>query len=204
MENIFLKESETLKKGKIGGGWNGTYMFVLICMVCLISFVSTQKVFAAGTDTKTVKLLLVDEEYGDGLSGGQFTLAEKVDGTYKDMDGKSNVTVASEGYTLGELSVGEYRLTQVQAPGGYIISSEEIEFQVTADGVVVTNDANATIETTEDGAYVITVPNAAFRVKLPRTGGTGTVPYTVGGLLLVIVSVLSVFLLQGKRDNATK
>ncbi len=190
MKKIFLKKAEMQKKINI---------LFLICMVLVNSLLLAQPVLATENSTQKIKLILVDEESGEALAGGKFTLDEKTDGLYENMEGKTGVEVPEAGYDLGQLPVGEYKLTENQAPGGYIIGTEAIEFRVTDEGVAMTSGTNGEIVAAEDGTWELVVENAIFHVALPSTGGTGTLPYSVGGLLLIAAALISGFTLSKKK-----
>lgn len=209
MKKIFLKETGKPKQAKGKRRlWNSIYMMLSLCVVLSASLLLPQQIFATENSTQKIKLILVDEASGVRIKGAKFDLAEKVNDSYENMEGKTGITVPENGYDLGELNVGEYQLTEVMAPSGYIISSGTIEIQVTAEGVIMTNEANATITTAEDGTYEITVSNATFSVRvagadrnvtLPSTGGIGTLPYTISGLMLVSVALVFGLVLRCKR-----
>ena len=106
---------------------------------------------------------------------------------------------------------GTYCLTETSAPDGYIILSNKIYFNVNADGTVTLSDEdggtegvsydNATISnppTTEVGT--VTVSNEPG-TALPNTGGRGTLPYTLSGLMLVIASALMYGFRMRRRER---
>ena len=114
--------------------------------------------------------------------------------------------VVSNPVDLGELGIGRYRLTETKAPDGYIILTKHVYFQVyrDTDGIVkarLTDEAGTALDSPADmaaiddpgtgdtPAYTITVKNTPGAV-LPNTGGPGTLPYTLGGLMLIIASAL--------------
>lgn len=190
MKKIFLKKVEMQKK---------INMLLLICMVLVNSLLLAQPVLATEGSTQKIKLILVDVESGEALAGGKFTLAEKINGSYENMEGKTGIEVPEAGYDLGQLPVGEYKLTENQAPGGYIIGIEAIEFRVTDEGVTMTSGTNGKIVTAGDGTWELVVVNAIFHVALPSTGGPGTLPYSMGGLLLIAAALISGFALSKKK-----
>lgn len=48
-----------------------------------------------------------------------------------------------------------------------------------------------------DGA--ITISNDAYNVELPETGGTGTIPYTMAGITLIVAAAL--FYIEGNKKQ---
>lgn len=198
MKKIFLEETEKQEKGKRRKFLKKTSMLLAIGML-LTAILPAKAVCAAEDGTQTIKLILVDEEFGDALSGGKFTLAEKINDSYENIEGKTEIVVPAEGYDLGRLNAGEYRLTEIQQPAGYVMGTEPIEFRVTDEGVTIVNETNAAITPATDSAYELVVYNALFHVAMPSTGGTGTLPYSVGGLCLMATALISGFVLFKKK-----
>ena len=149
--------------------------------------------------TATNKLLVqnlliekVDASTKEKLSGAEFTL------TYKNASGADEnatatgiidgkIVIGSDGTaTITGLNVGTYTLTETKAPDGYIIQTSRITIVVSNSGVTV-GDKSASKN--DDGKYVVTVENTAGTV-LPNTGGSGTIMYTLGGLLLIMGAAL--------------
>ncbi len=101
-------------------------------------------------------------------------------------------TSDESGYINTELEPGTYSLTETEAPAGYLLPADSIEFTVDVSGTV-TSDS---VEIFEDG---ITIPVANVGgSEMPLTGGTGTIMYTMVGLLLVVCAVYLLY----KRKRA--
>lgn len=83
----------------------------------------------------------------------------------------------------------DYYLVETQAPSGYNI----------LDNAVKVNFTDADVAAT-DGVYTVKVPNSNG-IKLPITGGTGTVIFTVIGILLMGGAVV-LFVLSKKKSKA--
>ncbi|MDD6285039.1 MAG: SpaH/EbpB family LPXTG-anchored major pilin, partial [Firmicutes bacterium] len=84
----------------------------------------------------------------------------------------------------------DYYLVETQAPSGYNL----------LDNAVKVNFADADVETTA-GIYTVEVPNSSG-IKLPITGGTGTVIFTVIGIALMAGAV--VLLVISRKKSKTK
>ena len=83
----------------------------------------------------------------------------------------------------------DYYLVETAAPSGYNI----------LDNAVKVNFTDAEVATTE-GIYTVNVPNSSG-IKLPVTGGTGTVIFTVIGIVLMAGAVL-LFVFARKKNGA--
>lgn len=80
----------------------------------------------------------------------------------------------------------DYYLVETQAPSGYNI----------LDNAIKVNFTDADVEATE-GIYTVEVPNSSG-IKLPVTGGTGTVIFTVVGIALMFGAVI-LFVISRKK-----
>ena len=85
-----------------------------------------------------------------------------------------------------KLGQEKYYLLEVKAPDGYKLP-ENTGQVLTRSGAV-------------QGVYTVTVKNTPG-YSLPETGGTGTLPYTIGGTLLLAGSLLSGYVLRRKRER---
>ena len=99
---------------------------------------------------------------------------------------KSTFTTTGVVQTLRHLPDGEYKLVEVKAPTGYLITLSEIEFTVTGGAVTmgtqadtITYSATPTAENAE--LSIANTPGAA----LPNTGGPGTRLFTILGTILI-------------------
>lgn len=85
------------------------------------------------------------------------------------------LTTGTDGKILFKaLPLGSYTLKEIQAPSGYQLNSEPIN-------ITVENDEKVTIK----------VANKSNSDILPNTGGTGTIFYTLLGMLIMVITVWS-------------
>ena len=85
----------------------------------------------------------------------------------------------------------DYYLVETQAPSGYNI----------LDNAVKVNFTDSDVATTE-GIYTVKVPNSSG-IKLPITGGTGTVIFTIIGIALMVGAVV-LFVVSRKKAEESK
>lgn len=85
----------------------------------------------------------------------------------------------------------DYYLVETQAPSGYNL----------LDNAVKVNFTDAEVEATA-GVYTVEVPNSSG-IKLPVTGGTGTVIFTIIGIALMVGAVV-LFVVSRKKAEESK
>lgn len=128
----------------------------------------------------TVKVVKVEKNNeGKPLSGATFRLEKKDGDQWTPIGGE--VTTGEDGIAQwGNLLAGDYRLTETQAPKGYV-KALPYDF---------------TIPTESDQSEVVTItfPNG----PAPETGGPGTGLYTAAGLSLLLCGA-GVYLLNRKK-----
>ena len=90
-----------------------------------------------------------------------------------------------------------YYLKETKTPTGYVLLKDVLP-------VVIDNSGNLTVEnydiTTSDGKNSITIYNRKINI-LPNTGGIGTVPFVIFGLLLIVGSAGGYVYFVKKRDG---
>ena len=107
-------------------------------------------------------------------------------------------TAASGGIQTEDLYSGTYYLLETQTPSGHIGLSGPVIFEILAEAGQV-NLLQCPYELTLSGGPEIDFPiYNAVAYELPETGGIGTTPYTVGGLLLMIMA-LALLMYSHKR-----
>lgn len=164
------------------------------------------------------------------LSGAQFELKDaagnKLDftgtaGTYtKAAQGTAVLTTDTNGkLTIKGLAPGTYKLKETKAPAGYVLSAAETEItiadtnfngipdskeQPTTDTTTTQTTTTQTTEKDKDNGLVsITVENTKG-FTLPRTGGIGTVLFSMIGIVLMGSGVLLVAVFLRKRFGKSR
>lgn len=159
-----------------------------------------------------------------GLQGAKFELklkdaTEKIgftgsDSTYtKAAEGTATPTTGTDGkLTLKGLAPGTYKLKETKAPAGYVLSAGETEITIADtdfDGIPDSKEQSTTDTTTtqttekDNGLVSITVENTKG-FTLPRTGGIGTVLFSMIGIVLMGSGVLLVAVFLRKRFGKTR
>ena len=85
----------------------------------------------------------------------------------------------------------DYYLVETRAPSGYNILDNAVKVNFTDTEVEATN-----------GVYTVEVPNSSG-IKLPITGGTGTVIFTIIGIALMVGAVV-LFVVSRKKAKESK
>lgn len=85
----------------------------------------------------------------------------------------------------------DYYLVETQAPSGYNILNNAVKVNFTDSDVATT-----------EGIYTVKVPNSSG-IKLPITGGTGTVIFTIIGIALMVGAVV-LFAVSRKKAKESK
>ena len=155
----------------------------------------------------TVDLLKVDNaDVTKTLEGAEFSLF-KEDGTTPATDADGNeIGKISSGLdgraAIGTLLAGKYVLQETKAPDGYNLMETNITINVTASDITAMKGTSpCKVEKSADGlTYTITVTNSAG-VELPNTGGPGTLPYTLGGIALIMASALMYGFRMRRRER---
>ncbi len=88
------------------------------------------------------------------------------------------------------LTAGVYYMEEITAPNGYNLLTSAIEFTVEKDGTVTVAETDQTYATGDN--LTLTVRNTAGSA-LPETGGPGTTPFRIAGLLLTSCSAYLIY-----------
>lgn len=83
--------------------------------------------------------LAKEDENGDPLAGAVFTLEIKQGENWKPIREETELKTGEDGHlTVEALEEGTYRFTEIQAPDGYVLNTQPIEFTLVknADGVI--------------------------------------------------------------------
>lgn len=93
-----------------------------------------------------------------------------------------------------ELQPGTYKLKEIKAPTGYVLSSNTYTLQIAKKGAlkaVKVNDTELT-PTLKDGNYQILIENAVI-YNLPNSGGSGIYWFSICGMLLMMAAAWIIY-----------
>ena len=139
---------------------------------------------AQGLEGAVFKLFYTDEDNvnhyytENGTSGANWDATE---------DAATSIASESDGtLTLPELEVGRtYYLTEVTAPDGYQLLTQNIKIVVNENGDIKVTYANGNpLPENTENKDINLIPNTTG-TELPETGGRGTNFLTIGGLLMM-------------------
>ena len=105
-----------------------------------------------------------------------------------------------------QLPLGTYHLVETSAPAGYNIKTSPVNITVSKSGIkydestTLSSSGNGITYDEETGAYILLVTNSAGE-ELPMTGGSGTLPYTLGGIALIMASALMYGFKMRRRER---
>ena len=161
-----------------------------------------------------IGMLKIDENTREAatpttLGGAEFTLYRWAEADGTDAAGYRACGAQSTGddgrLSFANLVAGRYRIDETRLPDGYVFygAPTQLYFTISDDlGEVTWRDGDGNplsgkvnMVTFDDNTF--TVGNMPG-VKLPSTGGMGTLPFTVGGLLLMLSAAV---LLLGRRGR---
>lgn len=183
------------------------------------TFMDTATVYTFG-----IEVAKVAKGTKTGLQGAVFELKLKdtmrkigftgSGGTYtKAADGTAALTTGTDGkLTLKGLAPGTYKLKETKAPAGYVLSAGETEITIADtdfNGIPDSKEQSTTDTTTtqttdkDNGLVSITVENTKG-FTLPRTGGIGTVLFSMIGIVLMGSGVLLVAVFLRKRFGKSR
>ena len=114
-----------------------------------------------------------------------------------------NASGATGGIHVEDLFSGTYYLIETQTPPGHLGLSGPIIFEVIAESGTV-NVISCPYELTLSGGPEVEFPiYNTVTYTLPETGGSGTVLYTAGGLLLMLTSAVLLLNTHSKRRRGS-
>lgn len=110
-------------------------------------------------------------------------------------------------FQLSKIPAGTYWLTETKAPSGFNLLAEPVQFTISASGVVTLGQGagsgvvTVAADTPGTGLFIITVRDVPA-LKLPASGGGGTLSFMAGGSGLVLAS-LALFVGIRRRQHTT-
>ena len=141
--------------------------------------------------------------YRRARAGEQGTTLESLEGTYIRLYDQPITTDENGQAVLQNLVPGDYCLVETKAPEGYRKPSAPVPFTLTrsTDGNGQIEGSSETITLDEETLPVLVVTNTPWGHELPEAGGTGTTPYTTGGLLTICACCLLLYHNKKRRKE---
>ena len=133
--------------------------------------------------TYKIKAYKEDADNGAKLAGATFTLYDADKNVITTADSVANTGEAAFNVFLPE---GTYYVKETKQPDGYNLNSTEVEITLNAS--------------TPDGIATTTIKDT--KAKLPSTGGTGTLVFTIVGGSLVLLAAALFIVVMKKRSSA--
>ena len=165
-----------------------------------------------------LRIVKVDRDTEEGLSGARFQLTRKTadeesftvfenDLFEEGEDGRHNgpFTVDSEnGVVIHGLIPGTYKITEIQAPTGYVITLQPFEFTIEADGTIAPSVFEHELveyipagDTDPAGYQISNQPGA----ELPSAGGNGILLFRMLGAVIVVLAALMLGIQKKRRGG---
>ncbi|WP_308618445.1 SpaH/EbpB family LPXTG-anchored major pilin [uncultured Enterococcus sp.] len=149
----------------------GGHIFKKIDSVDNSALANAKFVITKTMDSSTYYLVL-DNKKGSSVSGIQTMADLKVSWTTVKDDATTRVSDANGVFGVYGLKPGEYQLQETQAPAGYVLLKNALDFIVTDETNAFTNLSDMQVDNKPKGV-------------LPSTGGMGIVGLVAAGILAV-------------------
>ena len=111
---------------------------------------------------------------------------------------KSQFTIPAEGIKLTKIKDGTYQIREITAPAGYNLLTDPITF-VIENGQLKKPENVPDVVTFNSTDKTVTIYNTAG-IKLPETGGMGTLMTTMSGMALMLIA-LGYLILVKRREK---
>ena len=148
-------------------------------------------------------VVIKTDDAGTSIPGATFNLLKKDGNSYQaipNRDDLVNFSIPVDGIKLTGLLPGDYKLEEVTPPDGYIIIKKETYFNLSdSDEVIKLSDESKDIASTSgEKRDTVSIKNQPGQ-ELPLTGGPGTLPYTLGGFILMISALMYGFMMRRRE-----
>ncbi|SDL80382.1 LPXTG-motif cell wall anchor domain-containing protein [Sarcina sp. DSM 11001] len=167
--------------------------------------INLKKVAKGGTEPLTGAIFKLYRKNSEGV----YASDEQIDATKEE----ATLTLTDGTLKIEGLPSGDYKLTEIKPPNGYIIQTRDIYFTVNADGtgdVITTTTGQTAFDSDTIGARTegtnkdtLVIPNTPGET-LPYTGGSGTFIYTLSGITLLMAAALMYIFRMRRRERRVR
>lgn len=147
-------------------------------------------------ETFNVKVVKISSETGETLKGAVFVLSQKIGDQWGN---EKTATTGDDGFAyFKELTKGQYMIREIEAPPGYELITDTIEFKVPFEYTSTDKNGIQTDFSSDTKIVTFTVSDKVG-VNLPNTGATLTA--RIATLGIVIMGIMVIILKKQKIKN---
>lgn len=147
-------------------------------------------------ETFNVKVVKISSETGETLKGAVFVLSQKIGDQWGN---EKTATTGDDGFAyFKELTKGQYKIKEIEAPPGYELITDTIEFKVPFEYTSTDKNGIQTDFSSDTKIVTFTVSDKVG-VNLPNTGATLTA--RIATLGIVIMGIMVIILKKQKIKN---
>lgn len=109
-------------------------------------------------------------------------------------EAQTDISVGADGsLILNDLTPGDYTISEIKSPTGYLLLKEPIEITLNKDNTICMRSENSMVEIVEsDHGMQLKIRNSEL-YELPNAGGSGIYWYSIGGILLMLAGALILY-----------
>lgn len=147
-------------------------------------------------ETFNVKVVKISSETNETLKGAVFVLSQKIGDQWGN---EKTATTGDDGFAyFKELTKGQYKIEEIEAPPGYELITDTIEFKVPFEYTSTDKNGIKTDFSSDTKIVTFTVSDKVG-VNLPNTGATLTA--RIATLGIVIMGIIGIILKKQKIKN---
>ncbi|WP_404430769.1 hypothetical protein LG299_12660 [Microbacterium lacus] len=160
------------------------------------------------TPISLFRIPLQIEKLGEDVNGDWVRMDGSSWAILDDVDGEPGAPIVPDPaivddgngfFTIAAIPAGVYWLEELTAPDGFSLLAQPVQFTINPD---------RTVSITQNGGGAVTAAGQLITVRdvpalvMPATGGSGVLPYLIGGAGLIALSVGLMFLVRRRTGRA--